>query len=150
MYELDSYMDAQSICFSKAASKEGLLEELVELSFKNGKVKDLAQFKKAIFDREKIISTGIGLGIAVPHAKLDGIDDFFISVGLPEKALEWEAIDDQPISFVFLIGGPEHKQNEYLGILSKLVLFSKNEARRTGLLNAKSPEEVIELFVSKG
>ncbi len=149
MYEIDSYMDSQSICFSKSIRKEALLDELVELSHKNGKISDLEGFRKAIQDREKIISTGIGLGIAVPHAKLNGIEEFFITVGLPEKPLEWEAIDDEPVSFVFMIGGPADRQNDYLGILSKLVLFSKNDARRAALLGAKSPEEVIELFVSK-
>ncbi|MDC7241404.1 MAG: PTS sugar transporter subunit IIA [Spirochaetales bacterium] len=149
MYEIDSYMDSQSICYSKSSRKEQLLDELVELSYKNGKIKDLEGFRKAIQDREKIISTGIGLGIAVPHAKLAGIDEFFITVGLPEKPVEWESIDDEPVSFVFMIGGPADRQNDYLGILSKLVLFSKNEARRSAMLSASSPEEVIRQFVSK-
>ncbi len=149
MYELDSYMDVKNISFIQESSKEKVLEKMVQLSFDNGKIRDLDSFKNAIFDREGIMSTGLGLGLAVPHAKLKGIDEFFVTIGILKNPVEWQAIDDQPVSLVFMIGGPDNRQQDYLGILSKLVLFTKNSDRHEGLLKASTPEDVIKLFISR-
>ncbi len=149
MYELDSYMDVKSIVYLQAKKKEEVLEKMVQLSFDNGKIKDLNRFKTAIFDREAIMSTGLGLGLAVPHAKLKGIEEFFVTIGILADPVEWQAIDDQPVSLVFMIGGPDDRQQDYLGILSKLVLFTKNKERHEGVLKASTPEEVIRLFTTK-
>lgn len=92
------------------------------------------------------MSTGIGLGVAVPHAKISCVDQFFITVAVASEPVDWGSIDDQPVSLIFLIGGPENQQSEYLKILSKLVLFTKNEARRKALIQAESPEELIDIF----
>jgi len=149
MYELNTLMDKRDVCFTCGGEKEKILNELVELSYKNGRVPDLEVFRTAILEREKIISTGIGLGVAVPHAKLPGIEKFFITVGILSEPTDWQAIDDKPASIVFLIGGPDNRQKDYLSILSKLVLFSKNEKRRKALKEATSAEEIINLFTMK-
>jgi len=146
---LHEYMDSENMYFTNCKVKEEILEGMVDLCFSAGKVKDLDEFKTAIFEREAIMSTGIGLGVAVPHAKLAGIDDFFITVGILKKAIDWQAIDDKPVSIVFLIGGPDDRQKDYLRILSKLVLFTKNESRRKALMQAVEPEEIINHFKPK-
>lgn len=149
MYELDSYMAKDNINFIKSHKKQDILKEMVQLSYEKGKIKDLDSFQEAILDRENIISTGIGLGIAVPHAKLKNIDEFFVTVGILSEPVEWESIDNEPVSIIFMIGGPDNRQKEYLGILSKLVLFSKNSSRRKEILSATTPEEVINQFIQR-
>lgn len=149
MKQLHEYMDPNNMYFTDCEVKDEILENMVDLCFAAGKVKDLEEFKTAIFEREAIMSTGIGLGVAVPHAKIAGIDEFFITVGILHEAVDWQAIDDKPVSIVFLIGGPDNRQKDYLKILSKLVLFSKNESRRNALMQATSPEEIIEHFKPK-
>lgn len=149
MKQLYEYMDTKNMYFSDCKIKDEILEGMVDTCFAAGKVKDLEDFKTAIFEREAIVSTGIGLGVAVPHAKRPGIDEFFITVGILESPVDWQAIDDKPVSIVFLIGGPDNRQSDYLKILSKLVLFTKNEKRRQALIEASTPEEIIDQFKPK-
>jgi PTS system nitrogen regulatory IIA component len=146
MKQLHEYMDPAATYFTSKSNKDEILEEMVTISYEAGKVPDFDEFKAAIFEREMIMSTGIGLGVAVPHAKLPSIGEFFITTGILRQAVDWQAIDDLPVSVVFLIGGPDDRQKDYLRILSKLVLFSKNQKRREALLQADSPEEVITHF----
>ena len=104
-------------------------------------------FRKAIFDREELLSTGIGMGVAVPHAKLKEFNDFFIAVGVQQKkGIEWNAIDKAPVRLVFLIGGPDDRQSEYLKILSQLTVAIKDQNLRKELMNASTPDEVCDVF----
>ncbi len=146
MKQLHEYMDPANMYFTDCTVKDEVLENMVDICFSAGKVKDLDDFKTAIFEREAIMSTGIGLGVAVPHAKRNGIEEFFITVGILQEPVDWQAIDDEPVLIVFLIGGPDNRQKDYLRILSKLVLFTKNQKRREALSQAETPEEVIALF----
>ncbi|ADK83073.1 MULTISPECIES: PTS sugar transporter subunit IIA [Sediminispirochaeta] len=146
MKKLYEYLDEKNMLFTDSSVKDDILETMVDVCFSAGKVKDLEEFKTAIFEREAIMSTGIGLGIAVPHAKIGCVEDFFITVAILGEEVDWGAIDDKPVSIVFLIGGPENQQTEYLGILSKIVLFTKSETRRKALSSATTPEEVIKIF----
>jgi len=146
MKQLHEYMDPKNMYFSNCREKDTILTDMVDLCYSAGKIRDLDTFKEAIFEREAIMSTGIGLGVAVPHAKIAGIEEFFITVGILENPVDWQAIDDQPVSIVFLIGGPDNRQKDYLRILSKLVLFTKNESRRTALMHATSPQDIITHF----
>lgn len=146
MKQLYEYMDSANMYFSDCTVKDEILESMVDTCIAAGKVKDLEDFKTAIFEREAIVSTGIGLGVAVPHAKRSGIDEFFITVGILDTPVDWQAIDDKPVSIVFLIGGPDNRQSDYLKILARLVLFTKNEKRRKALLESSTPEEVIAQF----
>lgn len=146
MKQLHEYMDPHAVYFTDIEDKHEILDKLVELSYRTEKVPDHEEFRNAIFDREEIMSTGIGLGVAVPHAKLPSIEEFFITIGILKTPVDWQSIDDKPVSIVFLIGGPANRQNDYLRILSKLTLFSKNEKRREVLVAAESAEEVIRHF----
>jgi PTS system nitrogen regulatory IIA component len=146
MKKLYEYLDEKNMLFTGSTVRDDILETMVDVCFAARKVTDLEDFKTAIFEREAIMSTGIGLGIAVPHAKIDSVPDFFITVAILEEPVEWGAIDDHPVSLVFLIGGPDNRQTEYLKLLSKIVLFTKSETRRKALAAASGPEEVIEIF----
>lgn len=150
MKQLHEYMDPENMLFTDQTVKDEIISRMVDICFQAAKVPDLETFKTAMFEREAIMSTGIGLGVAVPHVKMAGVPEFFITVGILRKPVDWQSIDDQPVSIVFLIGGPDNQQKEYLRILSKLVLFTKNPQRRDSLSRAQKPEEVISLFKPKG
>jgi PTS system nitrogen regulatory IIA component len=122
--------------------KSSALELLIKAAYSAGKVPDLYRFAEAVGARELIMSTGIGLGVAVPHAKLKEIKEFFIVLGILPRGVEWESIDEQPARLVFLIGGPEGDQTGYLKILSAIVHFAKSPSRRQKLLDAANPGEV--------
>ena len=144
---ISNYLDDLLVSFFDFDDRNAALEELVNVLDDAGKLLDKQTFYKAILEREKIVSTGIGMGVAIPHAKLDGYKDFFIAVGIQNKpGIEWNALDGQPVRLIFMIGGPENKQTEYLKILSRLTMAVKDEERRKKLLKAKTSQEVITLF----
>ncbi len=119
----------------------------LDLLDRAGKLPDKALFRSAIFHREKLDSTGIGMGVAVPHAKLKNFPNFFIAIGIQKNTgLDWNALDKAPVRIVFMIGGPEDKQSEYLQILSQLTSAIKNIDLRKSLLKSQTPDQVLRLF----
>ncbi|HSW86670.1 MAG TPA: PTS sugar transporter subunit IIA [Rhabdochlamydiaceae bacterium] len=143
---ISNYLDDRLVSFLNVDNRNAVLEELVNVLDVAGKLLDKQSFYKAILEREKIVSTGIGMGVAIPHAKLEGYEDFFIAIGIQKKGIEWNALDGQPVKVIFMIGGPENKQTEYLKILSHLTIAIKDEERRKKLLKATASDEVIALF----
>ncbi len=144
---ISNYLDERLIVFLDESSRDAVISRLVDALDKAGKLKDKKKFHNAILDREKIVSTGIGIGVAIPHAKQEGYNDFFIAVGvLKKKGVDWNALDGSDVKIVFMIGGPDNKQTEYLKILSTLTQAVKDEERRKKILKANSPNEVKDLF----
>jgi len=142
------YLDRACIIFPASRDKRTLLKELIESACLAGKVCDIKKFETAILERESIMSTGIGLGVAVPHEKCAEIDDFFIAVAVLKEPVDWDAIDEKPVRIVFLIGSPEGRQTDYLKLLSKIVLLVKNQSRREKIIASTTPEEVMAAFTS--
>lgn len=130
----------------QSEDRVGVLRELVELLDRQHKIEDKEVFFKAIMDREKIVSTGIGMGVALPHAKLPGYDSFFIAIGIHSKGIAWDALDGLPVRLVFMIGGPDDKQTEYLQLLSRLTLAVKDEERRKKMLQLSHSKDIMALF----
>jgi PTS system nitrogen regulatory IIA component len=144
---ISKYLDERLVLFLNAQNRDEALTQMIDVLQKSGKLKDPKVFQDAIWEREKIVSTGIGLGVAIPHAKLHGYNDFFIAIGIqPKKGIEWNALDGAPVHLVFMIGGPDNRQTEYLRILSHLTVAIKNEDRRKKLLKTFDPRDVIALF----
>lgn len=145
--ELSDYLDPELITFLDVDDQNGALTALIDLLDRQEKLKDKEAFFQAILEREKIVSTGIGIGIAIPHAKLSGYDEFFIAIGIQKnRGIDWKALDDLPVHVIFMIGGPEDQQAEYLNILSMITTAIKDENVRKALFAAKTKEEVIALF----
>ncbi len=136
----------EHIVFLDRPYKTEVLSALVDKAIEQGCVPDGPAFRAAVEEREAVLSTGIGQGIAIPHAKLDGIESFFVIVGILNPQVDWDALDDQPVGLVFLIGGPDNAQNLYLQILSKLMGKVKNEEVRTAMLEAKTPADVVAIL----
>ncbi len=141
------YLDDRLVVFLKSETQLQAIEELIEALDLAHQLKDKGRFHQAILDREKIVSTGIGLGIAVPHAKLAGYEQFFIAIGVQEgRGIEWNSLDGSQVHLIFMIGGPDNRQTEYLNILSRLTTAVKDSERRKALLRATSARQVIDLF----
>ena len=146
MTEVASYMDPDLVLFLNASSREEAIQSLIDKLNAKGKLKNKELFSQAIFAREALVSTAIGMGIAIPHAKLSGYEEFFIAIGILSKGVDWKAIDHLPVRLIFLIGGPEHKQTEYLKLLSGITLLIKNDEIRKKMLALNSPIDIIGLF----
>jgi nitrogen PTS system EIIA component len=146
MIKISKYLDPQLVTHLDVETRDEALYALVELLYKAGKLQDKNFFYDAIIEREKIVSTGIGMGTAIPHAKLSAFDDFFIAIGVLRKGLDWNALDGAPVRLIFMIGGPDDKQTEYLQILSGLTQAIKDEQIRKKMLTLNSPTDIINLF----
>lgn len=142
-----SSLDQRLVLFLDAITRDDAIDALIDLLDKEGKLPDKVSFRQAIFHREKLVSTGIGVSVAVPHAKMSDFPDFFIAIGIQKKVgIEWNALDLAPVRIVFMIGGPEDQQSEYLQILSQLTSAIKNIDLRKALLKAETPRQVLDLF----
>lgn len=146
MVNIGSYIDPRLVLFSEAQTREEAIGSLVDLLDQSGKLHDKEAFYQAVLQREKLVSTGIGMGVAFPHAKLPGYEEFFIAIGILSKPIDWQSIDRIPIRIIFLIGGPADKQTEYLQLLSQLTLLIKNEQIRKKMLTVNSAEGIIQLL----
>lgn len=140
------YLDSHLIAFLDSTTRNSALQHLVDLLKSFHKIEDSKAFYKAILEREKLSSTGIGVGVALPHAKLENRDDFFIAIGIAREGIDWKAIDKRLVRLIFLIGGPSNKQGEYLQLLSTLTTFLKEESVRQQILHSSTPQEVLNIF----
>jgi len=144
--KISNYLCDELVCFLNEPSKDAVLSKLIEASLKAKKLVDEKEFSTAIFEREKIVSTGIGMGVAIPHAKLSNLEEFFICIGILDRGVDWHALDGAPVRLVFMIGGPDDRQTEYLQILSTITQIVRDEALRRDLFSAQNSQEVIKLF----
>jgi PTS system nitrogen regulatory IIA component len=147
MIDLKELFGCDLIVFLDLEKRDEVLKALINLLDSHGKLKSRQAFESAIFQREKIVTTGIGMGVAIPHAKLPGYEAFFIAVGVLKKGVLWDSLDGTPVRLVFMIGGPENQQTKYLQILSSLTSVIKNEKVRKGLMTASTPQEVLDFFI---
>lgn len=143
---ISKYLNPSLVTHLTVNDRDSALSELVDLLDKEGKLVDKQAFYQAIVERERIVSTGIGMAVAVPHAKLSGYSTFFIAIGIHQKGIAWDALDGVPVRLIFMIGGPDDKQSEYLQLLSRLTLAIKDEERRKKMLQFTHPEDIIALF----
>lgn len=146
MIKIERYLDPSLVVFLKSNTRDEAIHDLINHLEQVGRLEDKQAFVNAITEREKIVSTGIGMGVSIPHAKLPGYEDFFIGIGVLSKGVDWNAIDGSQVRLIFMIGGPDDKQTEYLQILSSLTMMIKDEQIRKKLLTQNSPNAIIELF----
>jgi len=144
--KIEDYINEQNIYFLKKKDKHGILEELIEKAIILNKIENGEEFKRAIEVRESMLSTGIGVGVAVPHAKISEYGNFFVVTGKIESPVEWDSIDQKPVSLVFLIGAPKNQHAQYLKLLAQIMVSVKNPDRRNKLMNAGTVKEIAEVL----
>ncbi|WP_100406345.1 PTS fructose transporter subunit IIABC [Bacillus solitudinis] len=127
----------------KASEKEAVIDELVNKLNQAGRLNDRGAFKEAILKREEQSTTGIGEGIAIPHAKTAAVKTPAIAFGRSQKGVNYEALDGQPSYLFFMIAASEGANNEHLETLSRLSTFLMDDAFRKTLLEARTEDEII-------
>jgi mannitol/fructose-specific phosphotransferase system IIA component (Ntr-type) len=132
-------------------SKEKLaaLKELTGVIAKSDRIIDRDGFERAIIEREEILSTGIGFGIGIPHAKVDSVKDFVMAVGRSLQGIEFESFDHEPVNIVVMIGASASQKDDYVRILAKVSQILKREEKRHAILAAETPQEIFEVFTSE-
>lgn len=137
-------LDVRSIRLDGVANdKADVLNQMVELMSKSGKINDVETYRKGVFAREEEGTTGIGEGIAIPHCKSKAVSKPGLAAMVVPDGVEYEALDGAPVNLLFLIAAPDTKENVHLDVLSKLSVLLMNEDFTNGLKNAKSVEEFM-------
>lgn len=127
-------------------SKDEIIEQMIDIVGASKRVLDKEKVKKAIFEREKIMSTGVGNGFAIPHGKTAAVSDVVASFAVTEDPIDYQALDDQPVRLVFLLVGKDSMVGPHIKLLSRVSrLMSKDEFRKK-LLAADSATSVMEIF----
>ncbi len=130
----------------KSRDKEGSLKELINLLEKNGYIKDSKQILETVMDREKLGSTGIGQGIAIPHAKTDQINDIICALGISKSGVDFDSLDGDPVYIIFLVLAPTKSIGQHLKTLAKIARLLKDKVFRTSLRNCKTPAEALKII----
>lgn len=133
----------------QAEKKEEAIKELAALMYEHGYVDDLQGLVDAAMAREAEYSTGIGMGVGIPHAKSSVVRQAVVAFGKSQKGIEFESFDGAPVYLVFLIAVPENSDKEHLNILSTLSRALMHEEVRDALMKATTPDEVIGAFQGK-
>ncbi|MFO0934052.1 MAG: PTS sugar transporter subunit IIA [Planctomycetota bacterium] len=146
MIDLKDHLDAARVRDLTGTTKDAVLAEMVELVSSSDAVTDAPSLLAAVRERERVLSTGIGLGIAIPHAKIPGVTRFVVAVGRHAPGIEFDAIDGKPVHIVVLIAGPQDAQDRYLRLLARLSGRLRQEDVRRKILAAKSHADVVAIL----
>lgn len=133
----------------KSSAKTDVLSELTSLLIPQTQGQMRQEIVQALLDREKLGSTGIGSGVAVPHAKSSRVDHIICALGISLKGIEFEALDHAPVHIVFLLVAPPNSQSEHLNILARIVRLLKDRVFRQALREAKSQDEILGLIAAE-
>ena len=145
--ELRDHLDVSCVIDLAATTKDAALVELVDAAGRSAAVTDAKGLLDAVRERENKLSTGIGLGIAVPHARIESVSEFVVVVGRHATGLEFGSIDEHPVHIVVLIAGPREAKMPYLELLAQLSKRLKLESVRKQISSDATPEEVVTLLV---
>jgi fructose-specific phosphotransferase system IIA component len=146
MLQLHTMLEENRVVDLANSGKIEALEQLARLICQSPDVTDPAQFTKAILDRERIMSTGISLGVAVPHAKIATVRDFVMAIGRIPEGLDYDSQDKKPVHLIIMIGAPEQQKDIFLKVLAKVVKLFAQESFRNKVLQAEEAGEVYQLI----
>jgi len=130
-----------------ALGKAALLARLIERTSSHPAVTDPAAFTKAIYDREEVTSTGIGTGVAVPHARLPSIRGFALSLAVAPYGIAYGATDDRPVHVVVMLAAPDHDHQHYLKVLASVALRLKQPGLVDRMRQLTDPMAITATFL---
>lgn len=130
----------------KVTGKNEALDAMVALMAKSGKINDVEKYRKGVYAREEEGTTGIGEGIAIPHCKSDAVSKPGLAAMVIKDGVDFDALDGEKVSLIFLIAAPNTEDNVHLDVLSKLSVLLMDENFTSGLRNAKTVEEFLSVI----
>jgi fructose-specific phosphotransferase system IIA component len=130
----------------KGKSKNDILEAMVSLVARSPRVSDREKVRTAIFDREQIMSTGVGNGFAIPHGKTDAVSDIVAAFAVTEEPIDYDSLDEKPVRLVFLLVGRDTLVGPHIKLLSRISRLMTKEEFRNRLVECTTPAEALELF----
>ena len=130
----------------EGSSKDEIIDAMIDLVATSPKVIDKSKVREAIFEREKIMSTGVGNGFAIPHGKTDAVSDIVAAFATTAQPIDYQSLDEKPVRLVFLIVGKDSMVGPHIKLLSRISRLMSKEEFRKGLLESKSPKSILDMF----
>ena len=145
--KLSKFCDETLVKFNlSATNKDDVIEELVNMVANSPMVKDRDQLLVDVQERENLVTTGVGYGVAFPHAKTKAVKGIVIAFGHSAEGIDFDAMDHKKVNLFFLIAAPEDAIGAHLNVMARLSYLMKSEENRQKLVNAASPGDVLALM----
>ncbi|MEW5701721.1 MAG: PTS sugar transporter subunit IIA [Candidatus Zixiibacteriota bacterium] len=142
--KLSKFCEEDSMSFDLSGQgKAEIITELVDMAARSSMVRDKDELLAAVLEREKLVTTGVGYGVAFPHAKTRAVKGIIIVFGRSEVGVDFEAMDKKPVHLFFLIAAPEDAIGAHLNVMARLSYVMKSEKNRERLMRAKTAGEVM-------
>lgn len=126
--------------------KEEIINQLVNLFIDDPRVSDIEKVRQTVIERERIMSTGVGNGFAIPHGKTDSVTEIIAGFAKTNKPIDFEALDGEPVNLIFLLVGKENMVGPHIKLLSRISRMMNKEEFRASLAAAKSAQEIYDIF----
>ena len=143
---LSDFIDTSRIKFLTSHNKFQAIEELALVFDKSEICSDIKVLISSLKEREEIMSTGIGFGIAIPHAKIEGIKALSFAVGISKQGIDFDSMDGLPVNLIILVVAGNNQHREYLGLLSSIMSLLKINDVKDRIIASSSPEDVMKLI----
>jgi fructose-specific phosphotransferase system IIA component len=130
----------------KGESKEEIINELVDLFKDDPRVEDIEKVRSAVLEREKVMSTGVGKGFAIPHGKTNAVKEIIGAFGKIKDGIDYESLDGNPVNLVFLLVGKDNLISTHIKLLSRISRLMNKDDFRHRLVEANSADEIVKLF----
>jgi PTS system nitrogen regulatory IIA component len=133
----------------KANGKENSIKELAEFLCQIHTIADKSELVHVLLEREKLGSTGIGENVAIPHAKMKGLNQIIAAFGISKNGVEFDSLDQKPVNFIFLLLAPENATGIHLKALARISRLLKNQEFKSKLLNASNREDIYNIILNE-
>ena len=132
----------------RAKGKNDAIREVADVMSRSQKILDREEFLNALMEREGLATTGIGRGIAFPHARSASVDGIVIALARSDKGVDFDSLDGQPVYLMFMMGTSPECVEDYLKVLARISRLLKRDQAKDALLTARTPAEVLDLVRS--
>jgi PTS system nitrogen regulatory IIA component len=133
----------------KANNKENSIKELAEFLCQNHAIADKSELVRVLLEREKLGSTGIGENVAIPHAKMKGLNQIIAAFGISKNGVEFDSLDQKPVNFIFVLLAPENATGTHLKALARISRLLKNQELKSNLLKASNREDIYNIILNE-
>ena len=130
----------------KGSTKEEIINEMIDMFKGDERVTDIESIRTVVLEREKIMSTGVGSGFAIPHGKTNMVTEMVAGFGLLKNPIDFEALDGEPVNLIFMLIGQEDSVGQHIKMLSRISRIMNQESVRDNLANASTTEEIFQIF----
>lgn len=142
-----SLLEISTILVNREISgKEELLNQMIDTLRDRVTETQLDEIRTAVFEREKIMSTGVGKNLAIPHGKVATVEEHLASFALLRNPIDFDSIDGNPVNMAFLLIGPEKKNSAHIKLLSRISRLMNNSSFRASLSDCKTEQDIYDMF----